>query len=299
MATPAQGSPSKGGMTVWLVAGMGALLAVTAGFLLPRLVATGALFRKTASKSTPVKETADQPDLDCAPSAQVGDRALNHSPTRERGPVVCPPSLARRAKTGPRAIQAERIAKASYQPLPVKEAAAKPLSLKEAGAIPILAKETPSKAAPGKETASKPRPPKKQTDLAYSLPAWPDPPDSDAMIFRLAIGTVAVLFLSVGTLWIGKRCLGGFKAKNPAVSHLRVVETLPLGRRGSLILVKAGTQKILVGMDHAGIKGMLTLPQPFERALEEIKSAGPLASEADLERPLFAAAGELEGRSHA
>jgi flagellar biogenesis protein FliO len=118
------------------------------------------------------------------------------------------------------------------------------------------------------------------------------------MISRLVLGTVLVLVLCGGTLWIGKRWLGTIQGKKLPAGHLGVLETLALGRRGSLVLVKVGAQQILVGLDHAGIKGMVALPMPFEGALEDFQMAGSLNAGPENEPASVAAAGVLEERSH-
>src|SRR5262245_45755091 len=52
-----------------------------------------------------------------------------------------------------------------------------------------------------------PAPAAKKTEkggLVYTPPAWPEEPDPKAMLTRLGLGTVLVLGLCVGTLWLGK-----------------------------------------------------------------------------------------------
>src|SRR4051812_33894356 len=52
------------------------------------------------------------------------------------------------------------------------------------------------------ETAVGANPDKKN---AYTAPAWPEPPNHQAMFLRLAGGTMVVLVLCVLTIWLCKR----------------------------------------------------------------------------------------------
>ncbi len=132
----------------------------------------------------------------------------------------------------------------------------------------------PRALAPGaaaQETLAPPKPAREATDLHYQPPAWPDAPKAGPMIGRLVVGTAVVLGLCGLTLWVGKRWLGGTPIGKTGNRHLELVEALPLGKRGCLYLVRTGTSRVVVGMDQAGLKGMVALTGPFEATLDEIE----------------------------
>src|SRR5262245_33448560 len=54
----------------------------------------------------------------------------------------------------------------------------------------------------------------KKPELAYTPPAWPEAPDSKAMIIRLVLGTAIVLGLCAATLLLSKRWLRAGSPKN-------------------------------------------------------------------------------------
>src|SRR5262249_7098333 len=108
--------------------------------------------------------------------------------------------------------------------------------------------------------------------LIYTPPAWPDGPDPKAMLLRLAFGTVVVLGLCVGTLWFGKRWLRGVPAKNAAGAQLSLVDTLALGNRCAVYLVKVGSRQVLVGADASGLKSLVPLVEPFESTMSEVQA---------------------------
>jgi flagellar biogenesis protein FliO len=107
--------------------------------------------------------------------------------------------------------------------------------------------------------------------LNYNPPSWPDPPDAAAMLCRLGLGTMTVLGLCAGTLWIGKHWLRGTPAKAGAGGQLRLVETVSLGNRCTVHLLRAGDQQVLVGVDGTGLKSLVPLPASFENTLAEVR----------------------------
>lgn len=109
-----------------------------------------------------------------------------------------------------------------------------------------------------------------QTSLDYTPPTLPDLPSPNAMFLRLGLGTIFVLILCVVTLLLGKRWLRPFAAAPNANTQLRLLETLPLRRRCSVYLLQAGETKVLAGVDAAGIKALLPLPQEFAGTLAEL-----------------------------
>jgi flagellar biogenesis protein FliO len=110
----------------------------------------------------------------------------------------------------------------------------------------------------------------KKDALEYNPPELPEISPTGPMLLRLVLGTIFVLILCSATLWAGKRWIRPLTV--PAVGNrkLRVLESLPLGGRCSLFLLQAEKAKILVGVDQAGIKALLPLPQSFDGALAEV-----------------------------
>jgi flagellar biogenesis protein FliO len=104
-------------------------------------------------------------------------------------------------------------------------------------------------------------------DLTYTAPTWPEPPDVRPMLLRLGVGTVVVLGLCVGSLWVAKRWMRGSPVSGGITSQLRLIETLPLGNRCALYLVAAGERSVLVGADASGMKTILALTDGFADAL--------------------------------
>jgi hypothetical protein len=86
--------------------------------------------------------------------------------------------------------------------------------------------------------------PEAKGKFAYSPPVEPEMPDARAMLTRLGVATAAVLALCAGTLWMGRRWLGGPPAKAGQARHLHLVETLALGNRCLVHLVEVGGRPI-------------------------------------------------------
>ena len=108
--------------------------------------------------------------------------------------------------------------------------------------------------------------------LDYQPPAWPEAPDSKAMISRLVTGTISVLGLCVATMLVGKRWLRGGPIKNTGGERLHVLESVSLGNRCTVVLVDVGGQRFLAGTDASGLKSLVSVPPSFDHALSE--SAG-------------------------
>ncbi|GEM_PF-6115434 len=124
--------------------------------------------------------------------------------------------------------------------------------------------------------------------LEYEPPDLPEMAPPGPILLRLALGTIFVLILCIFTLWAGKRWVRPLAVPVGENRKLRVLESLPLSGRCSVFLLQAGETNVLVGIDPAGLKALLPLPQSFEGALAELeKEAKPnfatVCSQAKLE----------------
>jgi flagellar biogenesis protein FliO len=112
----------------------------------------------------------------------------------------------------------------------------------------------------------------------YKTPALPEI-NPQALLGKLFMGTIVVLGLSVGSIWMMKRWL---PAQGPAGSvqrEMRLIETLHLGHRTSLHLVHLGKREVLIGTDAGGIKSIVPLARPFEDALAETEASEAAAED--------------------
>lgn len=96
-------------------------------------------------------------------------------------------------------------------------------------------------------------------------PEWVAAPEAGGQLARLGVGTVVVLGLCVATLYAGQRWLRGGPAAAEG-KQFQVLETLALGNRCSVLLVRAAGRQLLVGLDGSGVKSLLTLPEPLPDA---------------------------------
>lgn len=105
------------------------------------------------------------------------------------------------------------------------------------------------------------------TDFSYS-PNWPQPPDTSGLLMRLGFGTVVTLGLCVGTLVIGRRWLQRPTAGGTS-RQLHIEESVVLGHRATLFLVKVGDSRLVVGTDAGGLKSLIALPTTFAEVLDQ------------------------------
>lgn len=104
--------------------------------------------------------------------------------------------------------------------------------------------------------------------LTYS-PHWPEPPNTGAMLMRLGVGTVVVLGLCVGSLWIGKPWLQRLQLKAIGGSGMSVEGSIALGNRAMLYLVRVGDTRLVAGTDAAGLKSLIAIPASFKDVLDD------------------------------
>jgi hypothetical protein len=114
-----------------------------------------------------------------------------------------------------------------------------------------------------------------EVTLDYQPPQWPEAPDTGALLIRLAAGTGAVLVTCVVTLVAGRRWLRGPPPAVTAGSQLQLIDTVSLGNRCAVYLVRAGRHQVVVGTDGSGMKSLVALPESFERSLAEVEIEEP------------------------
>ena len=83
----------------------------------------------------------------------------------------------------------------------------------------------------------------------------------------LAVGTAVVMVLCIGKLFLCRRWLRRLPSQPSGNSHMTLIETLPLGNRCQVHLIRVGKQQVLVGLDGAGLKSLVALPDTFDEAL--------------------------------
>jgi flagellar biogenesis protein FliO len=155
-----------------------------------------------------------------------------------------------------------------------------PLSL--VGVLAVLAGVLLPQLLNGEPALSQPAPSLAPADsLVYTPPTFPEAPDPRSMLLRLLLGTAFVLVLSVVTIFLSRRWLRQVGAPSAATGRLAVVETLPLGNRCALHLVRVGRQQVLVGVDAAGLKSLVALPELFDEALAEAEQPAPAPAALD------------------
>lgn len=152
-----------------------------------------------------------------------------------------------------------------------------PLSL--VGVFAIIAGVLLPQLMSGEPVLPPPAPSAASSDsLVYTPPTFPEAPDPRSMLLRLFLGTAFVLVLSVVVIFLSRRWLRQVGAPSAATGRLAIVETLPLGNRCALHLVRVGRQQVLVGVDAAGLKSLVALPELFDEALAEAEQPAPLPS---------------------
>ena len=113
-------------------------------------------------------------------------------------------------------------------------------------------------------------------DLAYS-PQFPKPPDTGAMILRLLVGTVVVLVLCVGTVWIGKPWLQKLQITGSGTASFHIEGSVAVGNRAMLYLVRVGDTQLIAGTDMTGLKSLIALPASFKDVLDQqVTEADPI-----------------------
>lgn len=127
---------------------------------------------------------------------------------------------------------------------------------------PLPAADAPLRTADNAAAASD-----EGVDFSYS-PNWPQPPDTSGMLLRLGFGTIATLGLCVATLVLGRRWLQR-PAAHITSRKLQIEESVVLGHRATLFLVKIGECHLVAGTDAGGLKSLIVLPTTFAEVLDQ------------------------------
>ncbi len=135
--------------------------------------------------------------------------------------------------------------------------------------------------------AESPEPPTAGLELNYS-PDWPEPPDTSGMLLRLGVGTAVTIGLCVATMVFGRRWLTKLVPAGVA-RQLQIEESLALGHRASLYLVKIGETRLIAGTDGSGLKSLIVLPAPFQEVLDQqVADTSPVNDSIDAQPlPMF------------
>ena len=126
---------------------------------------------------------------------------------------------------------------------------------------PALKSEPSLKSEPAAETTN-------DVVTSYS-PPWPEPPNTGAMLLRLCVGTLVVLGLCAGSLWLGKPYLKRFQVVASGNATFFVEGTVTVGNRATLYLIRAGDTQLVAGTDAGGLKSLIALPPTFKEVLDE------------------------------
>ncbi|MCZ6643616.1 MAG: flagellar biosynthetic protein FliO [Gammaproteobacteria bacterium] len=134
-----------------------------------------------------------------------------------------------------------------------------------------------------------------QQGLWYQQPDSPEPLDLGAIVFRLVLGSVAVLAACVVSLWAARRWLKNGSVLGTGSGRMQLIESLALANRCSVQLIQVDNRKLLIGLDTSGLKTILPLADEFASTLDEIKdegtnSASSLQSREPLNRPIVVGA---------
>jgi flagellar biogenesis protein FliO len=127
-----------------------------------------------------------------------------------------------------------------------------------------------------------------ENDFSYS-PQWPEPPNTGALLLRFFVGTVVVLGLCVGSLWLAKPWLQRLKVSGAGTPSFHVEGSVAVGNRAMLYLVRVGETQLIAGTDGSGLKSLIALPPSFKEVLD--------AQVPDVDTETLAAPRQFEARS--
>ena len=109
------------------------------------------------------------------------------------------------------------------------------------------------------------------TAVLWALPALADTPatgvatgglatgDIASATLRMVAGLAIVLGLLAATAWVSKRFRAGSGARGGAIE---ILTGLSLGNRERVVLLKVGSDQVLVGISPAGLRTLHVIGQP-------------------------------------
>ena len=113
------------------------------------------------------------------------------------------------------------------------------------------------------------------TAVLWALPALADTPatgvatgglatgDIASATLRMVAGLAIVLGLLAATAWVSKRFRAGSGARGGAIE---ILTGLSLGNRERVVLLKVGSDQVLVGISPAGLRTLHVIGQPENTA---------------------------------
>lgn len=101
-------------------------------------------------------------------------------------------------------------------------------------------------------------------------PEMPEPPGLSAVLLRLGAGTMFVVAICGGCIWMGRRWINkhGLPGVRPG-EELRVVESTRLSGHCAVHLLEVGGQRVLAGTDRTGLHSLVPLPEAFGSMLDD------------------------------
>ena len=102
-----------------------------------------------------------------------------------------------------------------------------------------------------------------------------DGPEMGMLLLRLGGGTLLVLALCVATLWLCRRWFGPAQPGAIRGGSFEILESLPLGIRCRVHLVRVGERLMLAGLDTSGLRTLLPLDGTMDEA-PKTDEPGPL-----------------------
>lgn len=106
----------------------------------------------------------------------------------------------------------------------------------------------------------------------YAPPQAPPAPDPGPLILRLFGMTLFVLLLCAGILWCVRFAWRPRLLRGGGNGKLELLESAWLGRRCSVHLVRAGSSRVLIAVDPAGMKVCQVVDDDFAGLLPAAES---------------------------
>lgn len=109
----------------------------------------------------------------------------------------------------------------------------------------------------------------------------------DSTVVKIGLNTLLVLAASIGLIVVVRRTMPrqAQAAKSPA-GRLRIEQTLSLGGKAELKVVRCGLHQVLVAIDNGGIKSVVALEPSLETERENLEPAVESQPPAPLKEPV-------------